>query len=70
VLKIIKRVKNGYFQDFSMMEKLYGYIFNQLNIETKNYSMIIAEPPLSTKQYKENVFELLTEKFDVPGKNE
>ncbi|KAA6384923.1 MAG: putative Actin [Streblomastix strix] len=61
-------IERGAVKDFNALEQVFNYIFDKkLNIGPFEHPFIITEPPLSALSNREQIAELLFEKYSVPS---
>ena len=67
MLKIIHPVEHGIINDWKAMEKIWRYIFfEKLNVNPKDYPILLTEPPLNTNNNRKKITEIMFETFKVP----
>jgi len=55
----------GVVNDWDLMEKMWEYTFQQLGVEPEDKKVLLTEPPHNPKENKENMAEIMFEKFMV-----
>jgi len=55
----------GVVNDWDLMEKIWEYTFQQLAVEPEDKKVFLTEPPHNPKENKENMAEIMFEKFMV-----
>jgi actin-related protein len=43
-------IKRGIIEDWDAMELMWGHIFDELNLETKNVNVLMTDSPFDTKE--------------------
>ena len=68
ILNIKSPLKRAVIKDWDIMEKIWNYIFtNELNVDPKEYNVLITQPIKNIKENKEKIAEIMFESFNVPG---
>nr|XP_043623163.1 actin-3-like [Erigeron canadensis] len=68
LLKISYPITNGRVTNWEDMEILLHHTFyNELHVEPKDRPVLLTEPPMNPKNDKEQMTEMMFEKFDVPA---
>lgn len=57
-------VECGHIIKYEEMEMLWKYIFNQLKISPENHSIILSEPTLNPRSYRETMTQIMFEIFE------
>jgi actin-related protein len=47
------------------MELIWGHIFNELNLETKNINLLMTDSPFAEKPDRQKMAEIIFDKFRV-----
>ena len=63
-------IKRGIIEDWDSMELMWGHIFDELNLETKNVNVLMTDSPFDTKErpkekQRAKMAEILFEHFKV-----
>lgn len=63
-------IKRGIIEDWDAMELMWGHIFDELNLETKNVNVLMTDSPFDTKErpkekQRAKMAEILFEHFKV-----
>ncbi|EGC32974.1 hypothetical protein DICPUDRAFT_88965 [Dictyostelium purpureum] len=65
ILALKYPIEYGVVSNWDDMEKILVYIFNELNVNTEEYSVIIAQSPIDTNKNKEEITKVMFETFNV-----
>jgi len=60
-------IRNGMVQEWETMEKIWGYTYKQLNVDSQDFPALLTEAPLNSIQNRSKMAEIFFEKFQVPG---
>ena len=61
-------IDHGIVNSWDDIEKIWDYSFNEeLNVEPKDYNIIVTEPPMNPKENREKIAQIFFETFSVPG---
>ena len=58
-------IKRGIIEDFDSMNRIWEFIFNELNIEPKNFNVLLTDSPFNTKQNRMKMAEHMFETHKV-----
>lgn len=58
-------ITRGIIHDWNYMELIWSYIFEELNLETKNINVLMTDSPFNTKDKRQKMSNFLFEKFKV-----
>jgi actin len=68
VLKLSYPIESGIVTDWSQMEKIWEYCFNnELRIDAGEYNVFLTEAPMNPKANREKMTQLMFETFQVQG---
>ena len=60
-------IEEGVITNWSDMEMIWDYIVSILNVDAKNHSVVLTEPPLNVKNNREKMTEIMLEKYSFPS---
>ena len=58
-------IQRGIIHDWNYMELIWSYIFEELNLETKNVNVLMTDSPFNSKEKRQRMSQILFEKFKV-----
>jgi centractin len=67
LLKLRYPLKHGIVENWTDMENIWRYIYNQLSIVPQDHPVLLTEAPLNPYQNREKAAEIFFETFSVPG---
>lgn len=62
---LFEPIKRGIIQDWDNMELMWGHIFDELNLETKNVNVLMTDSPFNPKENRQKIAEIFFEHFKV-----
>jgi actin beta/gamma 1 len=62
-LKIKQTIQSGIIIDWDDIEKLWHYLFEELTVSPNDHRILLTEPPLNPKHYKEKMAQIMFESF-------
>ena len=63
--QLVFPIKRGIIVDFEAMTHLWKHIFKELNIDSKNASVLLTDSPLNTKENKMRMADIMFEELKV-----
>lgn len=67
ILKLSYPLKHGIVQNWDELEKVWNSTFNRLNVDPSNYNMLLTEAPFNPLKNREQMSEIMFEKFKIPN---
>ncbi|XP_028407442.1 uncharacterized protein LOC114530058 isoform X2 [Dendronephthya gigantea] len=67
VLNLHRPLKNGFVEDWDLMEKLLDEVYEELRCESDQYPVLISEPVSNPKTSREEMIQVMFETFHVPA---
>lgn len=68
-LSLTTPMENGVIENFSDMQHLWDYTFENLGVEPRAHSLLLTEPPYNPRPNREKVVEMMFETYQVPSLN-
>jgi len=62
---IYEPIKRGIIQDMDNMQYMWGHIFDELNLESKNVNVLLTDSPFNPKENRQKLAEIMFEEFKV-----
>ena len=62
---IVEPIKRGAIDNWPEMEQLWSHIFDELNLESKNFNVLMTDSPFSTKKSRSKMAQFMFETLQV-----
>ncbi|KAF1756142.1 hypothetical protein GCK72_012595 [Caenorhabditis remanei] len=60
-------IKNGIISDWNSMEIIWDHVFTELNADSKDHPVFLTESPLTPKENREKMTQIMFETFNTPA---
>lgn len=62
---LFEPIKRGLIEDWDSIELIWGHIFEELNLESKNVNVLMTDSPFNPKEARTKMAEIMFEKHKV-----
>jgi actin len=62
---LFEPIKRGLIEDWDSIELIWGHIFEELNLESKNVNVLMTDSPFNPKESRTKMAEIMFEKLKV-----